>query len=333
MRVLIYEPAFRRIEAQLAQASSVEPLVMSGEGAITLRGLSIAAEDARPDAGWASSDVFAGPSRAFMVTLLKAPALRWVQSGAAGFDDPVFARFVSKGARLTTSDAQSIPIAEYVLSSVLDHYQRGPERRAAQAGRRWEPLPFREVAGGVWLIVGFGSIGQAVAQRARAFGATVIGIRRRVEPHPLADHVVAPNALREVLPRADVVVLCAPLTTATANLADAVFFLGMKPGSVLVNVGRGGLVDELALLAALDRGAPEKAILDVFRQEPLETESPFWSHPRVSVSPHGSAVGSGRVARNDALFLENLDRFRRNEPLRNEAQAHQVLGEAAPETR
>src|SRR5580704_11679889 len=106
-----------------------------------------------------------------MIALLNAPALQWVQSAAAGFDHPIFAQLVNKGVRLSTSHGQAVGIADYVLAGVLDHFQRAPERRAAQAERVWRRLPFREVADSVWLIVGFGAIGQAVALRARAFGA------------------------------------------------------------------------------------------------------------------------------------------------------------------
>jgi phosphoglycerate dehydrogenase-like enzyme len=251
--------------------------------------------------------------------MLKSPRLSWVHTGAAGVDGPVWRQLVQKGAQLTTGHGQAISIAEYVVAGVLEHLQRWPERHAAQAERRWARLPFREVAGMRWLVVGFGAIGEAVAERARAFGAEIIGVRRSGAPHPAADRMARLADVRGLLPEADVVVLAAPLNAETAGLADAAFFAAMKPGSVLANVGRGGLVDEAALLAALEAGVPEHALLDVFATEPLPEDSPFWAHPRVSLTAHASAFGSGQTARNDALFLENLRRKLAGDPLLYEA--------------
>ena len=249
-----------------------------------------------------------------------------MQSSAAGYDSPVFGMIVSKGAQLTTNHSQAIGMSEYVLATVLDHFQRGPERRIEQAAARWTPLPYREVAGSHWLIVGFGAIGQETARRAKAFGAIITGVRRQAGDQPLADAMATPDALPGLLPRADVVVLSLPLNAHTANMVDAKFLGAMKPGSVLVNVGRGGLVDEPALLAALDAGKPEHAILDVFVTEPLPAESPFWSHPRVTATPHASPTGSGLQARTDALFVENLTRYLAGEALINAVEAKEVLG-------
>jgi phosphoglycerate dehydrogenase-like enzyme len=261
-----------------------------------------------------------------MVAALKSPKLAWVQSGGAGYENPVFAAIVRKGATLTTQHVQSVGIAEHVLWGVLDHWQRGPERRANQAERRWERLPFREIAGSHWLIVGFGAIGQDTARLARGFGARVTGARRTPGEHPLADAVTA--NWREALPGADVVVFSLPLSSATARMADADAFAAFKPGSVFVNVGRGGLVDEPALLSALDRGAPEHAVLDVFDVEPLPLESPFWDHPRVTVTSHLAALGSGLQGRSDRVFLNNLRRWAAGEPLVDAVSAEQVLAGA-----
>jgi phosphoglycerate dehydrogenase-like enzyme len=329
-RVLIYEPSFHRLGEAFSVRPGLEFLLMGPDGRVTLHGAEVSLDDARPQVGWINADLFgAAPIREYVTALLKSPDLKWVQSGAAGFDLPVFGRIVAKGARLTTSHAQAVGMSEYVLAGVLDHFQRGPERRAAQARHEWARLPFRELAGSAWLIIGFGAIGQAVAVKARAFGAQVTGVRRSAGAHPDADAMIAPADVREWLPKADVVVLSLPLSARTAGMVDAGFLAAMKPGSVLVNVGRGGLVDEAALLAALDAGKPEHALLDVFHEEPLPPESRFWDHPRVALTGHASAIGSGLTARGDSLFLDNLDRYLAGQPLRNEAAASEVLGETA----
>lgn len=122
----------------------------------------------------------------------------------------------------------------------------------------------------------------------------------------------------EVVQTADVVVLAAPATAETADLVDAGFLAMMKPGSLLVNVARGSLVDDDALIAALDSGHLTAAILDVFRDEPLPADHPFWSHPSIRITPHNAAGGTGRLRRQADLFRENLDRYITRRPLRND---------------
>lgn len=327
-RLLIYSSDVARVSKDLvAHGSALDILRMDDAGLVTHDGAALEAGKSLPDIGWLSGEVFArGALRAFASELFKAPNLRWVQSAAAGFDHSLFANLINKGAKLTTSHVHSEPIADYVLAGVLDYLQRGPDRRNAQARAAWEVLKFREVAETHWLVVGFGSIGQAVARRARAFGARIIGVRRTLDPHPLADVLVSPQDLRHELPRADVVVLSTPLTASTRHLADAGFFSAMKSGSVLVNVGRGALVNEADLLAALGRGLPAHAILDVFETEPLASDSPFWGHPRVSLTAHAASETDAVDTRNAALFLDNLQRYVTGKPLLNLADPRDVLG-------
>jgi phosphoglycerate dehydrogenase-like enzyme len=316
-RLILFEPAYRRVAADLERlAGDLQLALVSREGAVSLDGRPLAEDAVQPDWGWFAADSGFGPAgRGLFVAMLKSDRLSWVHTGAAGVDGPVWRQLVEKGAQLTTGHGQAISIAEYVVGGVLEHFQRWPARHAEQAARRWTRLPFREVAGTRWLIVGFGAIGRAVAERARAFGAEITGVRRSGAPHPAADRMASLADVGRLLPEADVVVLAAPLNSETAGLADAAFFAAMKPGSVLANIGRGGLVDEAALLAALDGGVPEHALLDVFHTEPLPADSPFWAHPRVSLTAHASAFGSGQTGRNDALFLENLRRRLAGEPL------------------
>ena len=288
-------------------------------------GQEVADDDIRPEVAWGSADQFdEGTARRFFGLVLRAPSLRWLQSAAAGLDAPVFAMILDRGIRLTSAHVNSIPIAEWVLASVLDHYQDPAAWRVGQADRAWRPRRFREVHGSTWIVVGMGGIGRAVAVRARAFGAEVIGVRRMPRGDEPVDEMVGVAELDAALSRADVVVLATPATAEARGMVDDAFLGRLRPGSVLVNVGRGALVDEDALLRALDRGVPERAILDVFATEPLPADSPFWDHPRVWVTPHSSAGGLGSLERGAELFLDNLGRYVRGELLLHEVGPDEV---------
>ena len=280
----------------------------------------VAPGDARPEVAWGTSDLFRdeGPVGPFFRLLTRVPGLRWFQSPAAGYDAPVFARLVAGGVRVTNAHVNSLPIAEFVLRAVLDEFQEARRWRAQVDQRSWHIHDWREVSGTTWLVIGLGSIGAEVAVRARAFGATVIGIRRTPSPDDPTDRTVTPDHLAEVVGQADVVVLSTPATAETIGMVDAGFLARLRPGCVLVNVARGQLIDEAALLAGLDRGQPEVAVLDVFETEPLPDDHPFWSHPRVRVTPHNAAGGSGRLPRQAELFADNLDRYLAGTPLVND---------------
>ncbi|MET0374997.1 MAG: NAD(P)-dependent oxidoreductase, partial [Rhizorhabdus sp.] len=200
-------------------------------------------------------------------------------------------------------------IAEFVLARVLSLFQREQERHLLQAAREWRPLPFREIHGTRWLIIGFGAIGRDVAIRARAFGAQIVGMRRDTTPDPDADYMAHPDQLHAELASADVVVLAVPLSEATRSLIDHAALAAMKPDAVLVNVGRGGLIDQDALCAALGAGSLGHAILDVAVPEPLPAESRLWADPHIWITAHGSAYGDGLGARADRFALGNIRRF------------------------
>jgi phosphoglycerate dehydrogenase-like enzyme len=263
-------------------------------------------------------DAYEGALRSFFVTVLKSETLRWFSVPAAGLDHPVFTAVLQRGVRLTNAHVTDIPISEYVLRAVLDHYQQAGLWRDAQARSAWDRHQFREVAGSRWLVIGLGAIGQAVATRARVFGAHVTGCRRNPTGDEPVDAYVSPADLLAALPDADVVVLSLPGENDAPPLVDAAFLAAMAEGSMLVNIARGSLIDEAALVEALDRGRPEGVVLDVTVTEPLPSESPLWSHPRVVLTPHNSAGGWKRYDRYDDLLVDNLVRYARGEPLRNE---------------
>lgn len=324
MDVLLTQTAFDRFgDRLLALDVESRPLRMQADGSLRIGDREVPWGDARPEVAWATADLFdeGAPLRPFFGFLLKASTIRWLQSPAAGFDAPIFADLVRKGMRLTNSHASAPAIAEYVIASVLEVFQDRARWRDQRAARAWQPHDFREVAGTTWLVIGLGHIGRATATRARGLSAKVIGVRRRPSGTEEVDELVTPDDLHRVVGRADVVVLSAPATADTHHIVDATFLAGMKDDAVLVNVARGALVDEAALLRSLDDGRPAVAVLDVFETEPLPDDHAFWTHPNVVVTPHNAAGGTGRYARAADEFFANLEAYAAGAPLTNEVTA------------
>jgi phosphoglycerate dehydrogenase-like enzyme len=327
--VLVYEVTYQRVREEFKnRADQVQPLIFTQNGEIIREGIAVSPESVQPEVAWASSDLYVGensPTREFMIHLLKSKSIRWMQSGAAGFDAPIFNMLAEKGIRLTNTNASSIAIAEYVLSGVLNHYHSNQKRRENQRNRIWDRLRFQEIYGSTWLIIGLGNIGTEVSQRARAFGAYAIGVKRTIIGNEQADKVIQMKDLSGYVPKADVVVLSAPLNNETDKLVNKTFLGQMKDKSILVNIARGPLVDEEALLESLDAGRPELAILDVFCEEPLPAKSPFWTHPRVHMTSHFAGSGSGSNNRGDDVFFDNLDRYISHQPLQMEVDASDIV--------
>ena len=282
--------------------------------------------DAHPEVAWLSSDLFfGGILDRFFEIVEGAPDFRWLQSAAAGVDLDGYQRLMDRGVRICNAHLTAIPIAEYVLRAVLDVFQDAERWRTAQREGRWEHHNFREVWRSRWLIIGLGAIGAETARRARAFEAHVTGVRRHPTGDEPVDAMIAPADVSGALPEADVVVLAAPATPDTENLVDDAFLSAMKPGSVLVNIARGKLIDDDALLRALNGDRLAAAILDVFNTEPLERDHPYWTHPKVVLTPHSSGGGIGRWERGVELFCDNLRRLLAGEPLINEVTSMELL--------
>ena len=274
--------------------------------------------------GWLSSD-------AFDRLLAHAPDLRWVHSATSGVERALTPAALSRGIAVTNARGVfSRPIAEHVVLMILAISRRLPQLLELQGERTWQPLEGRELRDLTIGIVGYGSLGRAVASLATAFGSRVIATRRRVdatdEPAPdedgfpvppRLDRVLGPDGLHELLGESDIVVLAAPLTPETENMIDERALGAMKPEAWLINVARGRLVDDTALIRALRDHRIGGAALDAFRDEPLPDSSPLWELPNVIVTPH-TAWSSARVLdRSIDLFCDNLRRFRTGEPLRN----------------
>jgi len=257
-----------------------------------------------------------------------APRLRWIHSATAGVGSILTPELMSREIMLTNSaGVHARPIAEYVLGGIL-HFLRGFDVGVRQQmEHRWDREPFvgvghtaREVSECRVLVVGTGGIGSESARLLSGLGAECTGVRRRPElgaPEGFA-RVAGPDALDAELPRADVLVLAAPLTGGTRHLITRER-LGLLPaGAIVVNIARGALLDEEALLDGLESGKLRGAVLDVFGKEPLPAESPLWRASRVLLTPHVSGVSPRRFwDRELALILENWRRYRSGEPLLN----------------
>jgi phosphoglycerate dehydrogenase-like enzyme len=275
--------------------------------------------------GWLNSD-------AFDRLLARAPRLAWVHSATSGVERALTPASRERGLIVTNARGVfSRPIAEYVLMMILAVSRRLPQLLELQRERTWQPLEGSELRDVTVGIVGLGSIGRAVGGLATAFGCRVIAVRRRPESgvessregddlsfgEAMLDRVGGPEMLPELLGESDFIVLAAPLTPETENMINADTLAMIKPGSWLINVARGRLIDERALLRALRDGPLGGAVLDTFREEPLPALSSFYELPNVIVTPH-TAWSSGRVLdRSVDLFCDNLRRFATGEPLLN----------------
>jgi phosphoglycerate dehydrogenase-like enzyme len=232
----------------------------------------------------------------------------------------LFPEFVASPVPLTNSRGVfSRALAEFVMAAVL-HFSKDLRRmiRNQQAGV-WERFGVEEVFGKVMGIVGYGSIGQAIAARARDFGMKVLALRRSAASNndPYADEILPPAQLLTLMERSDYVAIATPLTPETRGLVGEAALRAMKTTGVLINVGRGPTVDEAALIAALQENRIRGAALDVFDVEPLPGGHAFYGLDNVLLSPHCADHTPGWEEAAMELFLENFERFRHGEPLKN----------------
>ena len=254
-----------------------------------------------------------------LAEFLDTPALRWVQSPGAGVDNPFFTRLLGSGVRLTNaSGIHAEPIAQYIIAYILHWEREVALHQGQQARREWKPVESGDLTAKTLGIVGHGGIGRATARIARAIGMRVLASRRG----PIADENVAeripPAELPRLLARSDYVVLCLPYSEATRHTIGSAELAAMKRDAVLINVARGGVVDEPALIASLRDGTLRGATLDVVSEEPLPADSPLWALDNCILTPHDAGHSPLADTRLGELFLDNLGHWIRGEPLRNE---------------
>jgi phosphoglycerate dehydrogenase-like enzyme len=257
----------------------------------------------------------------------RAKRLKWVHSTAAGVAQLLYPELQNSGILLTNArGVHAIPMAEHVVGMMVALARDFPGSMRCQLRRQWAqqeiwdgPARPSELCGQVALLVGFGAIGRAVAERLKPFGMTIWAVTRSGRADPaLAARVFPAAQLDAALPGADFVILAAPETAETHHLIGERQLALLKPTAFLLNVARGSLIDESALVAALERRAIAGAGLDVASEEPLPPSSPLWSLENVLITPHTSGVSERLWEREKELLLDNLERWFSGRPLRNQ---------------
>lgn len=274
-----------------------------------------------------SNEIYETRPRSFFSAVRKAPKLRWLQTFNAGVDHPIFAEMLTRGIRLTTAaGTTAVPIAQSAITGLLMLSRGFPNWLRAQREHKWAhvrggpSLPL-DLAGQTIAVLGLGAIGSEIARLAKALGLKVIGIRRspRKDDDPV-DEIHPPAQLSAVLPRCQWLAIACPLTPETRKMIDADKLAKLPKGARLMNVGRGEIVDEPALIAALQSGHLAGAYLDVFEKEPLPADSPLWDMPEVICTPHNSGASAGNEGRVREVFVQNVFRFLDEQPLINEVE-------------
>ncbi|HJX67106.1 MAG TPA: D-2-hydroxyacid dehydrogenase [Candidatus Limnocylindrales bacterium] len=248
----------------------------------------------------------------------RAPKLRWIHSVSVGVESMLTPCVRLRGLTVTNGRGVfSVPIAEYVMTMILAICRRLPQLMELQRERTWQPIEALELADTTIGLLSVGGIGREVARLAGPFGPRIVAVRRRPDaaPVPGVEMLGDLQAMPELLAVSDFVVLALPLTGETEALIDDEALASFKPGGWLINVARGALVDEMAMLRALRGGRIGGAVLDTFREEPLPETSPFYRLSNCIVTPHTSWSSAAVLGRTFDVFCDNLRRYRASQPL------------------
>jgi phosphoglycerate dehydrogenase-like enzyme len=259
----------------------------------------------------------------FLETFPRATRIRWAHSVSAGVERILSPEITASPVPLTNGRGQfADALGEWIVAAML-HFAYGFRRLVAQQEQgRWQQFDHPWLYGHTLGVVGYGSIGRAAAERARAFRMKIVATRRNPSTDPLVDEMYEPARIREMLARCDYVAITAPLTAETRGMIGAAELDAMKPDAVLINVGRGAVVEEAALLDALRTKKIGGAALDVFATEPLPAGHPFYSLEHVLLSPHSADHVPNSRERAVEFFVENFKRFRDGQPLQNVVNKH-----------
>jgi len=248
----------------------------------------------------------------------RAPRLKWIQTTGAGLDPILPLDWLPPGMILTNNrGAHGHKAEDSITLALLALHMRLPALMEQQRSGAWREILTAPIAGGTAVVIGFGDLGQAAGRAARKLGLHVIAVTRTGNAAPPADEAYAAEAIDTVLPRADFLVIAAPLLPGTHQLINRARLDRLRPSAALVNIGRAAIVDYTALREKLERGELAGALLDVFEEEPLPPQSPWWTTPNVIVLPHVSCDTPGYIDRLFDFWFENFGRFLRGEPLVN----------------
>jgi phosphoglycerate dehydrogenase-like enzyme len=248
------------------------------------------------------------------------PRLRWVQASSSGIGQFMErTRLGDSSITFTTAaGVHAVPLAEFALTGVLYFVKELPELVRRQSAHSWERYTTRQLAGRRVTVVGLGQVGRKTCEVFSALGARVTGVARSAEAPAIAGGTVAAvDAIDDVLPHSDAVVLCCPLTPQTKGMLSARRLRLLPPGAIVVNIARGPIIDEAAMIEALADGHLGGAFLDVAAVEPLPADSPLWDMPNVMISPHSASTVDTENATITDLFCDNLRRWLDGVPLLN----------------
>jgi phosphoglycerate dehydrogenase-like enzyme len=269
---------------------------------------------------------WSGSKAEIKLILERAPRLEWIHTRSAGLDSLMFPELIASSVPLTNgSGTFSQSLGEFVMAGALYWAKDVPRMLKSKAARRWDVFNIRELSTQTMGIVGHGDIGRAIARRAKAFGMRVLALRRDAAPragdHDV-DRVYATEDLHGMLPECDYVVVAAPLTRGTKHLMSTAEFNCMKPDAIIMNVGRGPVIDEAAMAEALRTKRIRGAALDVFEVEPLPDDSPLWDMDNVLISAHTADHTKDWLTDATRFFLEQFARWEKGEPLKNVVDKH-----------
>jgi phosphoglycerate dehydrogenase-like enzyme len=262
----------------------------------------------------------------FREVFRRSPKVRWIHSRSAGLDRTLFPELIESPVTLTNGTGVFSPsLGEFALAAILYFAKDFRRMMRNQMAGVWEPFDVLPVSGSTVGVVGYGDIGRAVAARVVALGMRVLALKRHApltDPDPFVEQVYGPDGRIDMISRCDYLVVAAPLTSETRAMIAEPEFAVMKPAAVVINVGRGPVIKEEALLGALSTGRIKGAALDVFDHEPLPGNHPFYKLENVLLSPHCADHTADWLDQAMQFFLAQFERFQKNEPLRNVVDKH-----------